>query len=132
MPNENDPDNVNTPAPATFEQSLARLEQIVGKLEDGRVDLGDSLAAYEEGVRLLRQCHGLLERAERRIEQLSGVDAEGKPVTEPFDDRATISLDPAGPNRSKRRSAKKPEAASGEKSPPSSAGPDIDETGSLF
>lgn len=130
MPNENDPQT--PPAPTTFEQALARLEQIVGKLEDGRVDLGDSLAAYEEGVRLLRQCHGLLERAERRIEQLSGLDAEGKPVTEPFDDRATISLDTAGPNRSKRRSAKKPEATTDDKQPPSSAGPDIDEPGSLF
>lgn len=130
MPNEIDPQSL--PAPATFEQALARLEQIVGKLEDGRVDLGDSLAAYEEGVRLLRQCHDLLERAERRIEQLSGLDAEGRPVTEAFDDRATISLGDAAPTRSKRRSAKKPESSAGEKPAPTTAGSDIDEPGSLF
>jgi exodeoxyribonuclease VII small subunit len=130
LPNETDPQSL--PAPVTFEQSLARLEQIVARLEDGRVDLDDSLSAYEEGVKLLRQCHSLLERAERRIEQLSGVDADGKPVTVPFDDRATISLDETAPSRSRRRSAKKPEAAAVEKPAEAVPGADIDETNTLF
>ena len=72
-----------------FEQGLARLEQIVHELEEGDVGLAESLARYEEGVRLLRRCHDLLERAERRIELLSGVDEQGNPTTEPFDAAAT-------------------------------------------
>jgi exodeoxyribonuclease VII small subunit len=96
-----------TAAEPTFEEALARLEKIVAQLEDGRTDLAASLAGYEEGVQLLRKCHGLLERAERRIEILSGVDAEGKPVVQPFDDTATISLEEKAQTRSKRRSTKK-------------------------
>ena len=121
------------PSPATFEQSLARLEQIVAQLEDGRVDLADSLARYEEGVRLLRQCHTLLERAERRIEVLSGVDADGKPITEPFDDRSSLSLADEGAARSKRRTAKKPRTAAGEDAPAKpEVAEEIDDGGTLF
>jgi exodeoxyribonuclease VII small subunit len=92
----------------TFEEALERLEKIVEQLEDGRTDLAASLAGYEDGVKLLRKCHALLERAERRIEILSGVDAEGRPVVAPFDDGATISLEEKAQTRSKRRSTKKP------------------------
>jgi exodeoxyribonuclease VII small subunit len=121
------------PNPQTFEQALSRLEQIVAQLEDGRVDLADSLARYEEGVRLLRQCHTLLERAERRIEVLSGVDADGNPVTEPFDDRSTLSLADEGAARSKRRSSKKPRTAGADDVTASEGGADaIDDGGKLF
>ena len=61
------------------------------------------LGAYEEGVKLLRQSYELLQRAERRIELLSGVDAEGNPVTQPFDDTATFDQDEPGKRRSRRR-----------------------------
>lgn len=141
MTNHDDPQSPSPqspPAPPTFEQALARLEQIVLQLEDGRADLGSALAGYEEGIRLLRQCHGLLERAERRIEILSGVDAEGRPVTEPFDDASTLSLSEAAQSRSKRRSTKKPAAegtqnpAAGAPPPQSTAAGDVDEGGTLF
>jgi exodeoxyribonuclease VII small subunit len=72
-----------------FEQSLARLEEIVHQLEEGNAGLEESLARYEEGVKLLRQAYDLLHKAERKIELLSGVDADGNPITEPFDDKAT-------------------------------------------
>ncbi|MGC3969158.1 MAG: exodeoxyribonuclease VII small subunit [Pirellulales bacterium] len=122
----------NPQTPLSFEQALQRLEQIVQKLEDGRTDLGASLAGYEEGVKLLRQCHGLLERAERRIELLSGVDADGKPTTQAFDDEATISLEEKAQTRSKRRSTKKPVVADGAESGSSPAADSVDEPGSLF
>jgi exodeoxyribonuclease VII small subunit len=73
----------------SFEQSLARLEEIVHQLEEGNLGLEESLARYEEGVKLLRQAYDLLQKAERKIELLSGVDAGGNPVTEPVDDQAT-------------------------------------------
>ena len=75
----------------TFEESLKRLEEIVHLLEDGEIELDEALARYEEGVKLLRQSYDVLQTAERRIELLSGVDAEGKPITQPFDDTASLS-----------------------------------------
>ena len=75
----------------SFEQSLLRLEEIVHLLEEGDLGLGEAVQRYEEGVKLLRQSYELLERAERKIELLSGVDAEGNPATQPFDDTATYN-----------------------------------------
>jgi exodeoxyribonuclease VII small subunit len=75
----------------TFEAALARLEQIVQRLEKGELALEESLVLYEEGVRLSRVCHGKLEEAEGKIEillkdQKGNVqkDAQGRPRTQPF------------------------------------------------
>lgn len=92
---------------ASFEEALMKLEAIVHQLEDGEIGLADALARYEAGVGLLRQCYRLLERAERTIEILSGVDADGNPVTEPFDDRASFSATEA-PQPTHRRRAGAP------------------------
>jgi exodeoxyribonuclease VII small subunit len=77
--------------PLNFEQSLTRLEEIARGLEDNKLGLNDSLVIYEEGVKLLRQCQGLLTQAERKIELLTGVDAAGQAITKPFDADATFS-----------------------------------------
>lgn len=87
-----------------FEESLAELEAIVADLEGGELGLSDALSRYEEGVRRLKHCHSQLQAAERRIELLSGVDADGNPVTTPFDDSATAD-DRDAAARSKKRSA---------------------------
>lgn len=76
-----------------FEEALKRLEEIVHLLEEGEIGLDEALKRYEEGVKLLRQAYDLLGRAERQIELLSGLDAEGNPVSQPFDDQATLSRD---------------------------------------
>jgi exodeoxyribonuclease VII small subunit len=119
----------------SFEGALTALEQIVRDLEDGRLGLAESLARYEEGVKLLKQCHGMLERAERRIEVLTGVDAAGNPVTEPFDDHATLSDADQQPSRSRRsgKTSKKSltESAASETSGESATSA-MDEPGSLF
>ena len=65
-----------TPAPppspvAGFETSLDELEQLVQKMEKGDLSLDDSLAAYERGVGLYRQCQAALEQAELRVRLLS-------------------------------------------------------------
>jgi exodeoxyribonuclease VII small subunit len=88
----------------SFEQALAQLEQIVHSLEEGQTGLSDSLAQYEQGVKLLRQCHDLLAQAERKIEVLAGFDAQGNPVTEAFSDAAGNSLEEKADARSRRRS----------------------------
>ena len=77
----------------SFEQTLSRLEQTVRLLEEGQIGLDDALARYEEGVGLLRKAYELLEKAERRISLLSGVDSEGNPVLRPMEDAASFSLE---------------------------------------
>jgi exodeoxyribonuclease VII small subunit len=69
-----------------FETALNRLEEIVGKLEDGEMSLEDSLKLFEEGVKLSRVCDQKLQAAERRIEVLVK-DQEGKVTTLPFEQR---------------------------------------------
>jgi len=81
---------VNKTDQPTFEQALQQLEQIVQKLEKGELPLEESLALYEDGIRLSRLCHGKLEEAEGKIAMLLkdargevAVDAEGAPRTKP-------------------------------------------------
>jgi exodeoxyribonuclease VII small subunit len=95
-------------AQLSFEDAMKRLEEIVHAMEDGQLGLNESLERYEEGVKLLRQSYDLLQRAERRIELLSGVDADGNPVTQPFDDTATFDQREPGKTRSRRRSSSTP------------------------
>jgi exodeoxyribonuclease VII small subunit len=51
----------------SFEKAIARLEEIVKELEDGRLPLESALVLFEEGVKLSRICEGYLEAAEQRI-----------------------------------------------------------------
>ncbi|HET6878737.1 MAG TPA: exodeoxyribonuclease VII small subunit [Pirellulales bacterium] len=95
--------NGDIPCPPNFEQALVQLETIVHQLEEGEIGLADALAHYETGIGLLKRCYGLLERAERRIELLSGVDAAGNPITQPLSDEAS-SLEEKSQNRARRRS----------------------------
>lgn len=92
------------PAASTFEQSLEQLEGIVADLESGELGLDDALARYEQGVQRLKQCHEQLQAAERKIELLSGFDAEGNPVTQPFDEGGEESLEGKAATRSRKRS----------------------------
>ena len=113
-----------------FEESLARLEEIASELEDGHIGLETALARYEEGVGLLRRCGGLLNKAQRRIELLSGLDADGNPVTTPLDDDR-LSLEEKAQSRSRRRTAGSDSGGSGLDNCESS-GDDVDESGTLF
>lgn len=61
---------------SSFEAALDRLSQIVGRMEGGALELDESLALFEEGVRLLRFAEGVLETADGRIRQL--VDDGGR------------------------------------------------------
>jgi exodeoxyribonuclease VII small subunit len=69
----------------TFEKALAELEAIVQKLEQGKVDLEESITIYERGEALRRHCESLLSTAEARVEKIR-LGADGKPIgTEPLD-----------------------------------------------
>jgi exodeoxyribonuclease VII small subunit len=56
---------------ASFERALDELEQVVLKMEKGEQSLDDSLAAYERGIALYRDCRQALERAEQRVRLLA-------------------------------------------------------------
>jgi exodeoxyribonuclease VII small subunit len=88
---------------STFEESLEELEKIVSELESGKLGLSDALERYEQGVKHLKSCQNLLERAERKIELLSGVDADGNPITESFEESDDESLDAKAAARGARR-----------------------------
>lgn len=68
----------------TFEQAMARLEEIVTLLERGEAPLEESLKLFEEGMTLMKQCSTLLDKAEQKVMKLT-VGADGKPVEVPFE-----------------------------------------------
>ena len=69
----------------TFEEALAKLEELVRLLEEGKLPLADSLAAFEEGVSLLRRCAVELEEAEGKVEILLQ-DEDGKVFSKLFEE----------------------------------------------
>lgn len=66
-----------------FEQALAALEELVGRLESGDQPLERSLADFERGVALTRRCQAALRDAEQKVEILSRDSADAK--LEPFE-----------------------------------------------
>jgi exodeoxyribonuclease VII small subunit len=66
--------------PLSFERAIQRLGEIVESLEEGDQPLEESIALFEEGMALAKNSQDILDRAERRIEELLGVDGQGKPV----------------------------------------------------
>ncbi len=59
-------------SPASFEETLAELQKLVGELEGGKLPLSESLAVYERAIALSSACTKMLEDAERKINLLSG------------------------------------------------------------
>jgi exodeoxyribonuclease VII small subunit len=82
--------SANKPAPGasietlSFEAALREFEDIVSHLEQGQVDLEDSIALYERGNALKAHCEAKLKSAEMRLEKIV-LAADGKPGLEPAD-----------------------------------------------
>lgn len=68
--------------PVDFERSLAELEALVERLEQGDLPLDDALKSFERGVALTRQCQGALKAAQQKVEILLNNSANSEP--EPF------------------------------------------------
>lgn len=66
-----------------FEKSLARLEDVVKRLEQPNLPLTDAMKLFEEGLQLAQQCQKQLQEAEGRVEILLK-SADGKLAAEPF------------------------------------------------
>lgn len=76
---------------SSFENDLLELEDVLRALESDSTSLDDALAKYERGVALLRQCYARLKDAEQKIVQLTGLNADGSPVLEPFEHKAAVA-----------------------------------------
>ena len=63
----------------SFEKALEALEEIVARLEGGKVDLEDAIKIYERGEALRKHCQAKLKEAEARIEKIT-LDPQGKPT----------------------------------------------------
>jgi len=79
-------------APADFEQALGELETLVERMEQGELSLEASLAEFERGIALARQCQQSLQAAEQKVRMLTGegeevpLDAEQDSTPENGDD----------------------------------------------
>lgn len=74
MPPSPMPENTPAGAPAdlTFEKALEELEALVARMEDGKLPLEESLAAYQRGAELIKFCEGKLSAAQARVAILDG------------------------------------------------------------
>ena len=70
-----------------FEDQLARLEEIVDRLEDDSVGLEEALGLFEQGMRLAKACRTRLEAVELKVARLLAPD-EGEDLTEALDQDA--------------------------------------------
>jgi len=63
----------------TFEKALEELEALVARMEDGKLPLEESLAAYQRGSELIKFCEGRLTEAQARIAVLEGGELRDLP-----------------------------------------------------
>jgi exodeoxyribonuclease VII small subunit len=76
--------------PLDFESSLAELELLVERLEQGDLALDEALKCFERGVALTRQCQGALKAAQQKVEILLANNASAEP--EPFSESVEAAL----------------------------------------
>jgi len=67
----------------SFEEALEQLEEIVSKLEDGSINLEESIDEYTRGVHLKNHCETKLKEATLKVEQIT-IDKDGKFSTKEF------------------------------------------------
>ncbi len=65
-----------------FEKALESLEEIVSEMEQGDLSLEDSLAAFEKGVKLTKECQKSLKSVEQKVNKL--IAKNDKLEVEPF------------------------------------------------
>lgn len=69
-----------------FEESLAELERLVERMEQGNLPLEESLKLFEQGVQLTRSCQKALKEAEQKVQIL--LEENGEPTLKPFTDES--------------------------------------------
>ena len=116
-------------APTSFEDAIRRLGEIVQRLEDGELTLEQSLQAFERGIALARDAQRRLDAAETRVDELLGVDEQGRAVTRPIGE--SRGSDPnaqraSTPSPDARPRAPSPAAAPPKRAPAAPSGDDDD------
>ena len=66
----------------TFEEALARLDEIVRSMEAGGAMLDESLSLFEEGIKLVKFCQSALDGAEQKVKLLQKDDEAEAPIEE--------------------------------------------------
>ncbi len=66
-----------------LESSLTELEALVARMESGELTLEESLQAFEQGIKLTRECQQRLTQAEQQVQAL--IEQNGQPVLTDFD-----------------------------------------------
>ena len=51
----------------SFEEQISELEKIINELENGNLNLDDSVVKFEEGMKISKECNKMLENAEKKI-----------------------------------------------------------------
>ncbi|MCD6329655.1 MAG: exodeoxyribonuclease VII small subunit [Candidatus Cloacimonetes bacterium] len=69
-----------------FEKALERLQEIVETLENGNIDIENSLEYYEEGINLIKQCSSKLKKIENKIALLNEIHEDENEDEEPHDE----------------------------------------------
>jgi exodeoxyribonuclease VII small subunit len=69
-----------------FEDSLAELEQLVERMEQGNLPLEEALKLFERGIQLTRTCQKALKEAEQKVQIL--LEENGEPTLKPFNDES--------------------------------------------
>lgn len=98
------------PQPASFEEGLTLLADLVGRLEGGQLGLAESIAAYEQGVTLVRTLHGELVDVEQRVRMLTAAEST---VPQPGDEGPPEEEDGPLPQASPSGSGAAPRKPSG-------------------
>ena len=62
----------------SFDAALARLDDVVRRLEDGSVELEEAIRLFEEGTAYVERCRERLTAAEARIEELTATNLPAK------------------------------------------------------
>lgn len=70
----------------SFETKLKKLQEIVAKLENGTESLEESLKLFEEGTKVAKFCHDVLDSAEQKITNLSKVNLSAEGTEEASDE----------------------------------------------
>jgi exodeoxyribonuclease VII small subunit len=100
------PQPENSMQPASFEEGLASLAELVARLESGSLGLSESIVAYERGVGLLRVLHDQLASAEERVRLLVRIDEQGRPVLAAPDEQPQTTAPEAAAGRSAGRAGR--------------------------
>jgi len=72
------------PAKFNFEDALENLAELVEAMEEGELSLEESLKAFEQGIKLTRECQVALKNAEQKVQLL--VNSDDIPESEPFEE----------------------------------------------